>query len=149
MSEYDLYSGIICEATRLGHRLFRNNVGRAKYKSASGDNYTVPYGVAGAGGSDILGWTIRERRQVSSLSFYNEADRAICERPWAEATFTACVFTAIEVKPPGWKPPREGTKSYKHYEEQKRFIDAVIAAGGIAGFVRSVAEYRALIGAQT
>lgn len=129
MSEYDLYSEIICEATRLGHRLFRNNVGRAKYKSASGDNYTVPYGVAGAGGSDVVGWTM--------------LDYAAEEHCWVP------VFTAIEVKPLGWKPPREGTKAYKHYEDQKRFIDAVNAAGGIAGFVRSVAEYRALIGAQT
>jgi hypothetical protein len=41
------------EATRLGHRLLRNNVG--KYQDREGR--WVAYGVGGNGGSDLIGWT--------------------------------------------------------------------------------------------
>lgn len=111
VSEYDLYSDLMIEATRLGHRLFRNNVGRARYKSARGDISTVPYGVGGKGGSDLVGWTVSNG---------------------------LAIFTAIEVKGKG------GIAT----DEQKAFINAVLAGGGIAGVVRSVDDYRKLVGAK-
>jgi len=49
-------------------------------------------------------------------------------------------FVAIEVKRPGWKPPGRNAKSYKHYYQQKEFIDEVQAAGGIGFFTTSVEE---------
>lgn len=128
MSETDIYGPIIVAATELGDRAFRNNIGLAHYRSARGDKYSVPYGVGGEGGSDIIAW--------HSVTIMPEMVGSIIAQ-----------FTAIEVKPPGWKPPRVGSKARAHYEDQKRFIDAVIAAGGIGGFVTSVEEYRKLVGA--
>ena len=43
-------------------------------------------------------------------------------------------FIAIEVKKSNWKPPGRQAKSYKHYYQQKTFIDQVRAAGGIGFF---------------
>jgi hypothetical protein len=122
MSESDLYGQIMIEATRLGHRMFRNNTGRAKYKSAKGDVYTVPYGVGGKGGADLCGWTVQlfDDGRVST--------------PAEEVA----VFTAVECK----------VKGKKATKEQAQFLEAVRAAGGIAGVVESVEQYRKLIGAE-
>ena len=49
-------------------------------------------------------------------------------------------FVAIEVKRPGWKPPGRQAKSYKHYYQQKQFMDDVKAAGGIGFFASSLEE---------
>ena len=46
---------------------------------------------------------------------------------------------AIEVKKEGWKPPGPSVgKAYKHYLEQKRYLDEVNEAGGLAFFADSV-----------
>jgi len=50
------------------------------------------------------------------------------------------IFTAIEMKQPGWKPPRPGTRAYDHYGNQKRFIDKIIRAGGVGFFAQSIDE---------
>lgn len=47
---------------------------------------------------------------------------------------------AIEVKLPGWKPPAEGTKRYKHYAEQRDFLENILKSNGIAFFASSVEE---------
>lgn len=55
-------------------------------------------------------------------------------------------FLAIEVKPPGWRL----TPSYERSERGRRqvaFLASVTAAGGVAGFVRSVDEALALVSA--
>lgn len=70
------------------------------------------------GASDLIGWSMRNG---------------------------VAVFTAVEVKRPG--AVRSATKK-KRLEAQERFIAAVKAAGGIAGFVTSTADYRALVGAE-
>lgn len=51
------------------------------------------------------------------------------------------VFSAVECKESGWKL-RPGDK---HGQAQKRFIDLVRAAGGFAGFARSVQEARQIL----
>ena len=79
MSESDLYGALMIEATRLGHRLFRNNIGVARYQRG-GSKFAVPYGVGGPGGSDLIGWT----------SVRNVA-----------------ILTAIECKSPKKKPTKE------------------------------------------
>jgi len=45
---------------------------------------------------------------------------------------------AIELKKPGWKPPKPTSKAYKHYRHQADFIDAVRRAGGVAFFAQSI-----------
>ena len=49
-------------------------------------------------------------------------------------------FIAIEVKRPGWKPPGRNTKAYKHYWDQKMFLESIVAAGGIGFFATSLEE---------
>ena len=53
--EADLYGPLMLEATRLGGRLFRNNVGLARYRGRAGVQQ-VRYGLA-PGSSDLIGWT--------------------------------------------------------------------------------------------
>jgi hypothetical protein len=123
--EVDLYGELLIEATRLGNRLFRNNVGRAKYTSDSGNVYVVPYGVGGTGGADLIGWTIKSR--------------GIVPQP--------AIFTAIEVKNPDEVIRKKRNKKEREREEQqKKFLAAVRDAGGIAGVVQSIADYHQLIG---
>ncbi len=62
------------------------------------------------------------------------------------------VFTAIEVKRPDWKPkiiidPESFEPSYKDPREraQNAFLQWVIAKGGIAGFCKSVEDFKALM----
>lgn len=46
-------------------------------------------------------------------------------------------FIAIEVKKSDWKPPKKGTKAYKHFRNQYLFLERVRNAGGIGFFARS------------
>lgn len=82
MTESEIQQLILLEATKLGHRLFVNRQGRAKYKAKSGEVYTVPYGVGGVGGADLIGWS----------RLHYERD---------------CVFTAIECKTKTGRPTKE------------------------------------------
>lgn len=50
------------------------------------------------------------------------------------------VFTAVEVKPEGWRGP-----STKHEHAQSNFLQTVEALGGIGMFATSVNDYRARI----
>lgn len=49
--ESDLYSPILLALSRAGARVFRNNVGLARYKT-----HVVRYGLA-PGSADLIGWT--------------------------------------------------------------------------------------------
>jgi hypothetical protein len=134
--EVDLYGELLCEATRLGNRLFRNNIGMAKYTSESGHVYTVPYGVGGKGGADLIGWTIRATKVSirDSIRTYTYPQNM-------------AVFTAIEVKSPNELTRKKRNKKEREREEQqKKFLEAVRASGGIAGVVQSIADYHQLIG---
>lgn len=77
MSESDLYPLIMIRATQLGHRMWRNQIGIAKYRKA-GRDFVIPYGIPGTGGSDLIGLTVVDVGDMVTLK------RAI--------------FTAIEVK---------------------------------------------------
>ena len=118
MTEADIQADIMIEATRLGHRLMRNNVGVARYKR-DGREYAVPYGVGGEGGSDLIGLT-RVKALVGNKSM------------------ELAVFTVVEVK----------SQRGRVTPEQQQFIDAIRASGGLAAVCRSVEAYRALVGAK-
>lgn len=51
-SEGNLSRMIEIEASRLGHRLLRNNIGKLQDR----DGRWVSFGVGGVGGSDLIGW---------------------------------------------------------------------------------------------
>jgi hypothetical protein len=76
----------------------------------------VKFGVCNPGGSDLIGWTPR----VVTPDMVGQQ---------------VAIFTAIEVKNETRKPTLE----------QERFIRNVLAAGGIAGVVRSPDEAVALV----
>lgn len=79
----------------------------------------VRYGLANPGGSDLIGW------------------RTVTITPDMVGQRVA-VFTALEVKAPG------GT--HRVTQEQRRFLDVVEAAGGIAGVARSPAQAMLALG---
>lgn len=115
--ETDVQAEIMVEATRLGHRLERNNVGVAKNLNDDGTTRYTRYGVGGKGGSDLVGWT-----QVA----VNEYKDVFLP-----------VYTAVECK---------RLKGKKLAEQIKR-IEGLKRHGCIAGFCFSVEDYRKLIGA--
>lgn len=47
---------------------------------------------------------------------------------------------AIEVKRPGWKPPGEESKQYRHYREQREFQENIRKSNGVAFFATSVED---------
>ncbi len=54
---------------------------------------------------------------------------------------TVAIFTAVEVKAPGWKPSAE-----KREMAQNTFITWIQKNGGFAGFAQSIADFRKIIG---
>jgi len=46
----------------------------------------------------------------------------------------------IEVKLPGWRPPSEDSKRYRHYKRQKDFIESIRKSNGVAFFATSIGE---------
>lgn len=96
--------------------LYRNQMGRAVYEK-SGKSYTVPYGVASPGGSDLLGW------------------KSVTVTPDMVGQKVA-VFVAIEVKDLKRKPTKE----------QLMFVALVERSGGLAGVARSEADARKILG---
>ena len=80
----------------------------------------VEFGVGGNGSSDLIGW----KRVTITPDMVGS---------------TVAVFTSIEVK----------TATGRLRPEQRQWLDAVQAAGGIAGVVRSVGDARALLMTET
>ncbi len=115
MSESTPLRAILFGLSAFGARLFRNNVGVARYTDSAGHTHRVVYGLC-PGSSDLVGWhpiTIKPEdvgRQVA-------------------------VFVAIEVKMP----------SRTASQKQSRFIRAVRKAGGFAGVARNLDEALAII----
>lgn len=105
-------------------RIFRHNVALAWVGEArrlqSGDmlikNARPLHAGLVRGGADLLGWTTRE---ITA----------------ADVGRRVAVFTAIEVK--------DGTGRLD--ADQRRFLDTVEAAGGIAGVARSEEDARAIV----
>lgn len=84
VSEQSIQSRIMLALGRGASRVFRNNIGVAKFPNGS----TVRYGVANPGGSDLIGWTSIE---ITSDMVGNKI----------------AVFTAIEVKDTKGRPSEE------------------------------------------
>ncbi len=115
-SEAQILREVWVEISKTESRLFRNNVGVAKFKDRRGRTHTVVYGLH-KGSSDLIGWTPHKitARDVGR---------------------TMAIFTALEAKAPGGRPT----------PEQMNFIEQVRAAGGIAAVVRSVGDAIGTIG---
>jgi len=123
MSEKDLMNPLLLRASKAGHRWFRQNVGvgwvgkllRKTEETVTLGNARPLHAGLCVGSGDIIGWT---RREITPEMVGQ----------------TVAVFTSVEIK-------RGRTATTK---EQTAFCEAVLAAGGIAGIVRSVEEGEAL-----
>jgi hypothetical protein len=113
--ESDLIKQCIAAASHNGATVWRNNNGTLK--DASGR--FIRFGVGPKGSSDLIGLT-----------------DARCAKG-------AGLFCAFEVKVPGWKP--SGEKQIAHHARQEDFINFVKMAGGVAGFVSSYEDVKALL----
>jgi hypothetical protein len=47
---------------------------------------------------------------------------------------------AIEVKLPSWKPPSMNSKQFKHYAQQRDFIENINQSNGVAFFASSIED---------
>lgn len=118
MSERDeLNEPIMLRASALGHRLWRNNSGLARYKNDDGSMRSVKYGVAAPGGSDLIGFT----RVTITPDMVGD---------------TVAIFTAVEAK----------TGDIGLTKEQRQFLAMVRNLGGIAIEARKVEDYERAIG---
>ena len=126
-TEAQLLPKIRMAATALSARLFRNQVGFYTLI----DGRKLRSGLA-VGSSDLIGW-IKIKITPEMVGR------------------TVPIFLSPECKPPGWKPPKKpppGAKpseKYESWKQQSGWIAAVKNAGGIAGVVRSVEEFKILI----
>lgn len=119
MTESPILTKIRVQASRLGARLFRNSTGQAWTGKVSRldsrriiieEPRKVVYGLC-VGGSDLIGW--QPVKITASM-----------------VGKTIAVFVAVEVK----------VGKTATTDAQIAFIDAVRAAGGLAGIARSVEE---------
>lgn len=115
MSETPLMRSIMLRLSAAGARVFRNNVGVAKFVGADGEPRVVRYGLC-VGSSDIIGLV---PVQITSDMVGK----------------TVAVFAALEVK----------DKRGRSTAEQEAFVAMVRAKGGLAGVVRSEADALALL----
>lgn len=115
MTEGSILREILLGVSAFGARLFRNNVGVARYRDDAGRTHRVVYGLC-PGSSDLVGW------------------HSITIKP-EDVGRRVAVFVGIEVKAPS------GTVTSK----QSRFIRAVRRAGGFAGVARSFDDALAII----
>jgi hypothetical protein len=104
----------------LGHgdvRLYRNNIGAYQDPHDPAGKRWITYGVGNPGGSDLIGY------------------KSIVITPDMVGQRVA-VFVAIETK---------AEFGGREEDDQKTFIANVKAAGGLAGFARSVDEGRSIL----
>ena len=93
-------------ASKSGFRLFRNNVGTARYTSKEGKKYSVKYGLM-EGSGDLIGWvpiTIQQHHVGRKMA----------------------VFCSVEIKTEGTSTPKKRAK------KQKAWHDTVKRMGGIS-----------------
>lgn len=120
-SEAQVQKGIRIDAVRADSLLWRNNNGAAI--DASGRH--IRYGL----GNDS-----------KRLNGVFKSSDLIGVTPLQVGGATIGVFTAIEVKRPGWR----GVSTDRE-RAQNNYINAVRIRGGIAGFATSVLDYQILI----
>ena len=124
-SEAEVSDDVIIEASKYNLKLFRNNSG----------SFINPRGVPVRFG---LGNVSKRFNKLMKTSDYIG---------WTPVTITpemvgktVAVFTALEIKEDGWKYSGDEREA-----AQKKFIDLVKSSGGIASFIKNVAQVKQLI----
>lgn len=95
MSEGQVLADIMMAASEAGHRLLRNNVGRAKY-SRNGKTTYVPYGVGGTDAPDLVGWSRDGYAVLIEVKAEGEVPRD-GQNKWRDAARRSCPTLRI-----GW-----------------------------------------------
>lgn len=132
MRESAVASHITLDAAYNNERLWRNNVGVL----LDADGRPVRYGLANESKA--------QNQRMKSGDFIGCKPTLI--EPWMVG-YIFGRFISVETKPEGWTPPNpSNVKAYEHYLAQKRWADIVTAAGGLAGFAASLADYRKIVG---
>lgn len=125
MKEADLHRLLMKEASAVGARLFRNNVGQAwvgRLASKHGDVVILhdarPFHAGlGNGSSDLIGYLPR-RIEMDDVGR------------------TLAIFTSVEVKVGRNQPS----------DDQRMWINAIDMQGGLAGVARSVEDLHNILG---
>lgn len=118
-SEQRVESLVTLESVKYGS-LWRNNAGQAELAGQP-----VRFGLGNVSAKFWKNWRSSDRVGITRINY---GDR------------TFGVFTACEIKKPGWKKP---TDDREH--AQANFLANVAQLGGIAGFVTCVEDYHRLI----
>lgn len=121
-TEKGVQTAIQIEAPRIGGGLWRNNSG------VLADDRGVPVRF-GLGNTSKKLNTVWKSSDLIGITPVNVSQGMVGR--------VVGVFTAMEVKEPGWKKPRKGRE-----EAQSAFMGTIRAKGGIAAFVQSVGDYR-------
>ena len=124
ISEAAVQQDVRLEAPRIGGAMWRNNNGAFE----DSEGRWVRYGLGNDSkqlngvwkSSDLIGITPRRATHVGELFG---------------------VFTAGEIKNPGWKL----TKGDKRGQAQAKFMNTVRTLGGLAGFIQSIDDYRKVV----
>jgi len=129
-SEELIQQKIRLDVARFGLDLWRNNVGVAMHTDYYGQTRAVRYG--------LLNDTEKINQRFKSSDLVGIRPILITADMVGQVVG---VFAAIECKASNWtyRPNDE------HTQAQQRFIDLVRAAGGFAGFARSVDEARIIL----
>ena len=120
MKEAQLQNDVRLEASRLGMRLWRNNVGVAVNRNGR----PVRYGLCNDSAA--------MNKQLKSSDLIGIQPVLITEDMVGT---TIGQFVAYECKAPGWT-----LKNTEHEQAQQRFIALVISLGGMARFISDIEE---------
>jgi len=120
-TEAQVLQEIRLEASRVGWRLWRNNVGVA----FDANGRPVRYGLAND--------SAQLNQQIKSSDLIGIAPRVITP---ADVGRTLGQFVAIEVKRQGWRPSAAGGREVA----QQRYIDTVVSLGGWGTIAQGVGD---------
>lgn len=148
--EAAVQTAVRVRAGELGIRLWRNNVGACTDQTGR----MIRYGLANDSAQmskriksgDLIGWMPCGVNYGSKpVELLNPEDQ-----PAPRLITAVAVFLSVECKREDWQggfpTPIDPAKFNDRERAQQRWIDFVRADGGIAGFVRSVAEFEQLVG---
>lgn len=128
-NEAELEQLIAMDAVQFGCFLMRNNAGAFKDETGR----LVRYGLDNT--------SEKRNREIKSSDRIGFTRVTITPEMVGK---TLAVFTAVEVKHPGWMSVN-GTLNYRE-KAQQAFIKWIVAAGGFAGFADSIDTFRRIIG---
>ena len=125
-SEAGVQAALRVAAARQGSSLWRNNNGAGEITDEHGTSRHLRWGLGNDSKKLNKVWKSSDLIGITPMTS-------------TQAGQTFGVFTAIEVKAPGWKAPKNDRE-----RAQAAFLSTVRAMGGIGSFAQSVADYQGM-----